>query len=80
MKNAEALFLEHRLVSFIENGTLTVRNQAGNEVVTNSTKSVPLADVGPGGAARVISDDAGEVKVGETFYAIRVRARYWWLI
>jgi hypothetical protein len=38
MKNAEALFLEHRL-----DGTLTVRNQAGNEVVTNSTKSVPLA-------------------------------------
>ena len=43
MKNAEALFLEHRLVSFVEDGTLTVRNQAGNEVVTNSTKSVPLA-------------------------------------
>ena len=30
MKNAEALYLEHQLVSFIEDGTLTVRNHAGN--------------------------------------------------
>jgi hypothetical protein len=30
---------------------------------------------GHGGIARVISDELGEVKVGETFYAIRVRAR-----
>jgi hypothetical protein len=31
MKNAELLYLEHQLVSFIEAGTLTVRNQAGKE-------------------------------------------------
>ena len=77
MKNAEALFLEHQLVSFIEDGTLTVRSHAGKEVVTNSAKFVPLGHVGHGGAARVLSDDLGEVKMGAIFYAIRVRSRYW---
>jgi len=77
MKNAEALYLEHQLVSFIEDGTLTVRNKAGKEVVTKSTAFIPLGHVGHSGVARVISDDLGEVKIGETFYAIRVRSRYW---
>ena len=77
MKNAEALYLEHQLVSFIERGTLTVRDPAGKELVTNSPKFVPLGQVGQKGVARVLSDDAGEVKMGDEYYAIRVRARYW---
>jgi hypothetical protein len=77
MKNAEALFLEHQLVSFIERGTLTVRNHAGKEMVTNSTKFVPLGYIAHNGSARVISSDAGEVNMGGTFYTIRVRAQYW---
>jgi hypothetical protein len=77
MKNAEALYLEHQLVSFIECGTLTIRNRAGKELVIKSTKFIPLGYVGHKGAGRVISDDAGEVRMGEDYYAIRVRARYW---
>ena len=45
--------------------------------MTNSPKFIPLGHVGLKGAARVISDDAGEVKMGEDYYAIRVRAGYW---
>jgi hypothetical protein len=77
MKNAEALFREHQLVSFIENGMLTVRNRAGKEVMTKSKKFIPLGHIGHNGAARVVSDEAGEVKMGENLYAIRVRAIYW---
>jgi hypothetical protein len=79
MKNAEVLYQEHQLVAFIEGDTLTVRNQAGKELVTNCTKFVPLNPLGQTGAARVIARNAGEVKIGEDFYAIRVRARFWML-
>jgi hypothetical protein len=76
MKDADALFMEHHLIAFIDRGVLTVRAPDGKELVTNNRQFVTLGKLA-NGAARVLSPDAGEVKLGESFYTIQVGRDYW---